>query len=125
MTTVNCVNTDEATGNILVSGSSDTNVKLWDLRMNSSNKCFLTFSQHQGAITSCQLSPDSKWVASGGEDGAMKIWEVGSGKVLANYYFPDQAVTCLEYNPHNLTIANGSTDKTVKYWDLENFSNVT
>jgi katanin p80 WD40 repeat-containing subunit B1 len=66
-----------------------------------------------------QLSPDSRWVASGGADGALKIWDISTGRVQANFFLPGQSVTSIEYNPANLALANGSTDKTVKYWDLE------
>jgi WD40 repeat protein len=45
------------------------------------------------------MSPDSRWIASGGQDGAVKIWDISSGKVFANFSFPGQQVTCLEYNP--------------------------
>lgn len=65
------------------------------------------------------MSPDSRWAASGATDGTVKIWDIASGKVLSNFYLPDQEVTCIEYNPQSLALANGSTDKTVKYWDLE------
>ena len=68
------------------------------------------------------MSPDSRWAASGATDGAVKIWDISSGKVLSNFFLPGQEITCLEYNPQSLALANGSTDKTVKYWDLEQFS---
>jgi WD40 repeat protein len=77
---------------MLVTGSDDTKVKVWDLR---SGKAVQTFREHEGIINAAQLSPDSKWVASGGEDGALKIWEIASGKVLNNFYLPSQAVTCI------------------------------
>lgn len=68
------------TGTILVTGSEDTNVKVWDLRMKS-NQCIFSFKEHQGAVLTVQLSPDSKWVASGGVDGALKIWDISTGRV--------------------------------------------
>lgn len=81
---------------ILLSGSEDTKVKVWDSRQ---QKCMYTFIQHSGKINSVQLSPDARWAASGADDGALKIWDITSGKVLANFQFPGQAVTCIQFNP--------------------------
>lgn len=69
------------------------------------------------------VSPDGRWIASGGIGGVVKIWELDTGKVV--YELPQssskQSVNCIEYNPQTLTLACGSTDKTLKYWDLESF----
>jgi katanin p80 WD40 repeat-containing subunit B1 len=59
----------------------------------------MTFKEHEGTINCVQFSPDSRWVASGGSEGALKIWDISTGKVLSNFYLPGQGVTCLEYNP--------------------------
>lgn len=91
-----CLNYDGMGSSILVSGSEDTRVKVWDVR---SGKCIMTFKDHTAKLNSVQLSPDSRWVASGGDDGALKIWDIASGKVLSNFAFPGQAVTCIEFNP--------------------------
>lgn len=45
----------------------------------------MTFKEHTDKINTIQFSPDSKWAASGADDGALKIWEVASGKVLSNF----------------------------------------
>ena len=63
-------------------------------------------------------------MATGGDDGALKIWDISNGKIFANFQFPGSSVTCIQFNPQNLALANGSTDKTVKYWDLEQFTNI-
>jgi WD40 repeat protein len=63
-----------------VTGSTDTNIKVWDLRMKS-NQNVLTFKEHSGPVNCLALSPDARWVASGGDDGALKIWDITSGKV--------------------------------------------
>jgi katanin p80 WD40 repeat-containing subunit B1 len=71
------------------------------------------------------MSPDSKWVASGSDDGTLKIWDVTANKVLANFtQVNNAACTCIEFNPQSKALANGAADRTVKYWDLEEFCNI-
>lgn len=84
-----------------------------------------TFREHTDTVNCIRLSPDSRWVASGSNDGSLKIWDVRNNRLVQNFDIPNQRVTCLEFNPSHLTLANGSSDRTVKYWDLENFQSIT
>jgi WD40 repeat protein len=45
------------------------------------------------------MSPDSKWVGTGADDGSLKIWDIVSGKVIGNFAFPGTSVTCIQFNP--------------------------
>ena len=57
-------------GDFLSSGSGDTNLKLWDIRRKG---CIFTYKGHSEAVTCLKFSPDGQWVASGGEEGAVKV----------------------------------------------------
>jgi len=37
---------------------------------------------HQGAIQSLRISPDGRQLASCGDDGAVKVWDLESGELL-------------------------------------------
>jgi len=82
LTKCTCLCSDTISSNILVTGSEDTKAKVWDLR---TQKNTLTFREHSGIINTISLSPDARWAATGGDDGALKIWDVSSGKVLSNF----------------------------------------
>jgi WD40 repeat protein len=44
-------------------------------------KPFRILAGHKGAVYCVAFSPDSSFLASGGEDGMIRIWEVPSGKL--------------------------------------------
>ncbi len=50
-TTATCVYGEESNPNMVVTGSEDTNIKLWDVRLKSNNNCTMTFTGHTSGIT--------------------------------------------------------------------------
>lgn len=57
-------------GDFVASGSCDTNVKVWDLRRKT---CLQSFKGHAKGVCCLAFSPDGKWIASGSEDGEVKV----------------------------------------------------
>ena len=66
------------------------------------------------------FSPDGRWVASGGKDCAIKVWDAQTGKLLQTFKSHSDRVTRLRFwqRPEGLWLASGSRDSTVKLWDL-------
>ena len=64
-----------------MTSSDDATVKIWDARAINTNAIF-TFSKHTAPVKDCAISPDGRWVASGGVDGLVKIWELDTGKII-------------------------------------------
>ena len=42
----------------------------------------VTFTGHNDIVRDLSISPDGRWVASGGADGDSKIWEIDTGKII-------------------------------------------
>ncbi len=118
--------------NYVVSTSKDNNLKVWDLR---GKKCLNTFRGHTEPVLCSQFSPDGRLVATGGADGAVKVWDLTSGKQLASFDAGGGgggddaggghrgAVTDLCFHPFEFVLASTSgVDRTVKLWDIEDFS---
>lgn len=62
---------------------------------------------------------------SGGEDGAIKIWDLTAGKLLHDFQQRPAAVVALDFHPHEFLLASGGADGVVSFWDLETFELVS
>jgi WD40 repeat protein len=67
-----------ADGRLVVSGSYDGTVKLWQT---ATGKCLHTFESEE-LITSVSLSANGRYVASASEDITIKIWDTDTGECL-------------------------------------------
>lgn len=59
---------------IVACGSTNGVVKLWDTRIGGRAMCLQ--NEHVGAVTSISFSPDGACVATGGNDGALFMWDI-------------------------------------------------
>ncbi|CEF67168.1 CstF-50 [Strongyloides ratti] len=75
------------TGNLLASGSSDGDIKIWD---GVSGRCIETFQKaHDGdEICSVQFTKNGKYILSSGFDSVVKLWELSTNRCLNVYHAP-------------------------------------
>ncbi|KAI3995560.1 hypothetical protein MKX01_023305 [Papaver californicum] len=60
--------------------------------------CFLEYKGHSDAVTSIAVQVSGQWLASGSKDGAVRIWEVETGRCL-KMWDVGEAVHCVAWNP--------------------------
>ncbi len=66
-------------GSALLSASADRTARVWDVEK---GEMLVLFSGHEAEVNAAALSPDGKTAATGGEDGAVRLWDAGTGKEL-------------------------------------------
>jgi RNA polymerase sigma factor (sigma-70 family) len=62
-------------GKVLVSGSGDQTVKVWNAR---NGKLLQTLEGHRGTVNAVAVSADGRALAAGGEDGAVTLWRLNA-----------------------------------------------
>jgi WD40 repeat protein/serine/threonine protein kinase len=62
-----------------LAASSETDIYLWDL---TDNHVAFTLIGHRQRVTSVAFAPDGKTLASGAEDGTVRLWHVATGREM-------------------------------------------
>lgn len=79
----------------------------------------LTLNQgHSHRIHCAQYSPDGKYLATGGLDRTIRIWDMESGKLLRILSGHIMTVTDLEFTSDGKTLVSGCADRMIKIWDV-------
>lgn len=73
---------------------------------------------HNETVYTLAISPDKKYLASGGIDRKIIIWDITSGKQLYSLTEHTLAVLSLAFSPDGKYLASGSADGSVKIWDI-------
>src|SRR5690349_7902515 len=65
---------------------------------------------HTRSVNAIVFSPDNRWLASGGKDNVIKIWDPATGNVLRTLYGHTSNVNALAVSPDGTVLASGSGD---------------
>ncbi|KAF2497769.1 WD40 repeat-like protein [Lophium mytilinum] len=71
---------------------------------------------HKGDIDGLAFSPDSKFLASGSDDGTARIWDVDKGRTMAVLLYHKTHVNSVSFSSDGVYLATGSSDKTIGIW---------
>ncbi len=78
----------------------------------------LQLKKHSGSVNAIAFSPEGNFLASGGDDRTVIIWEIATGKPRHTLKGHDLAVTCLAFSPDGSLLATGAGNSSVVLWDV-------
>ncbi|KAK9459259.1 BOP1NT-domain-containing protein [Lipomyces oligophaga] len=65
-------------------------------------KCSVTYSGHNGRVRAISIDPSGLWLATGGDDGTIRVWEVGTGREMWRLPLTEtevEPIQSVEWNP--------------------------
>jgi len=100
-------------GALLASGAH-REVKIW--RRPQSAQKFTLPSAARKQVLAVAASPEGKWLAAGGDDGRVKIWNLATGKSAGTLAGHRGAIDSLKFSGDGARLASASADKTLRVW---------
>lgn len=103
---------------ILVSGSDDSTVKMWDTRKRNSIASFNTNYQ----VTAVSFNDTAEQVFSGGIDNDIKVWDVRKNELLYTMRGHTDTVTGLSLSADGSYLLSNAMDNTMRIWDVRPYA---
>jgi periodic tryptophan protein 2 len=78
---------------------------------------------HYFDMNTLSWAPDGQHIATGGDDGKVKVWNVNSGFCFVTFADHSSAITCVEFAKQGQVLFSASLDGTVRAFDLVRYRN--
>ncbi|ORX90652.1 WD repeat-containing protein pop3 [Basidiobolus meristosporus CBS 931.73] len=99
-----------------LAAAGNQHVRLYDINSTNPNPV-VSFDGHTGNITSVAFHIEGKWMATGSEDGTVKIWDVRAPAIQRNYDHKGP-VNDVAIHPNQGEIVSCDQNGSIKIWDL-------
>jgi WD40 repeat protein len=104
-------------GCLLVSGSADGTVRIWDAKTGHEVN---SLRRHSGKVISLALAPRDQYLVSGTETGAVKCWDLTRQEEYFTSTKHQDSVLDLSVSLDGSTFVSASADHTLKTFSFEN-----
>ena len=115
---VNCLDVARRGTEMLLSGSDDGTIGIWDPRQ----KAAVDYIETQYPITAVALAEQGHEIYSGGIDTDIKVWDARKKEVIYTLKGHNDTITSLEVSPDSQYLLSNSHDSTVRTFDIRPFA---
>ncbi|CAO5152869.1 eukaryotic-like serine/threonine-protein kinase [Frankia sp. AiPs1] len=119
-------------GTVLATRDMDGTALLFDVRRRAPLSTPTVLRGHEGEVWATVISPDGRFVATGGRDGTTHLWATSAafdGKsttnTLATFDGRHGEISSIDFSPDGRLLATGTNEGTVVIWDTADRSTVT
>lgn len=103
-------------GRYLLTASSDSKARLWDVAHNYRSRC--TLDKHEGGIYTARFSPDGRLIVTASADGTAKLWEAATCKLVSTLVH-SRDVRGAVFSRHSDRVLTTSLDGTITVWQIQ------
>ncbi|CEG43895.1 U3 snoRNP-associated protein (contains WD40 repeats) [Plasmopara halstedii] len=114
-------------GEIAYSGAKDGSLLRWDLKQQKKREITLPHddvaaekatTDRDRCILALAVSSDGKFLASGGRDKLVRVWDAKTGQLKESFSGHRDAVSALAFRLRSHSLFSGSLDRSIKHWNL-------
>jgi len=117
---VTCIATTAENPDMLLSGSRDKSIIIWNLTKESEQNYGTpkrALTGHSHFIQDLAVSSDGQFALSGSWDATLRLWDLNFGTTTRRFVGHTRDVLSVAFSADNRQIVSGSRDKTIKLWN--------
>ena len=115
---INCLDISRRGQEMLVSGSDDGSIGIWDPRQ----KAAADYIQTEFPITAVALAEAGNEIYSGGIENTIHVWDIRKKAVAYSMGGHTDTITSLVASPDSQFLLSNSFDGTARTWDIKPFA---
>lgn len=116
---VTCVATSAENPDVLISGSRDRTILVWQLTRGAESYAFAhrSLQGHSHFVEDIAVSSDGQFCLSASSDSTLRLWNLTTGQTEKRFIGHQKDVLSVAFSADNRQIVSGSRDKTIKLWN--------
>lgn len=116
---VTSIATTKSNPNMIVSGSRDHKLIVWELTGEQGTYGFAkkALTGHSHFVSDVTISSDGQFALSGSWDKTLRLWELSTGVSTRQFNDHEKDVLTVAFSQDNRQIISGSRDHTLKLWN--------
>ena len=116
---VTCLSVSAMNPNIIISGSRDKTVIIWEINRTEEIKIIPVkrLKGHSHFVSDLKFSSDGQFCISSSWDNSLRLWDIATGKTIQNFLGHQKDVLSVCFSKDERQILSGSRDGTVKLWN--------